>query len=111
MGKVIVNTTMALDGFIAGPGDAMDWVFEQAVPDEPDGAIEEVIATTGAILAGRRSYDVGRRAAPPEPGEPFGGRWRGPEFVLTHHPPEDDPRMTFLSGDIRDAVAKALAAA
>src|SRR3954454_23614513 len=108
MGKVIVNTTMSLDGFIAGPGDAMDWVFEQAVPDEPDEAIDEVIATTGAVLAGRRSYDVGRRAERPETSEAFGGRWQGPELVLTHHPPEDDPHMTFLSCDIREAVATAL---
>jgi NADPH-dependent FMN reductase len=27
-GKVVVNRSMSLDGFIAGPGDAMDWVFD-----------------------------------------------------------------------------------
>jgi len=25
-GKVVVNRSMSLDGFIAGPGDAMDWI-------------------------------------------------------------------------------------
>ena len=27
-GKVVVNRSMSLDGFIAGPGHAMDWVFD-----------------------------------------------------------------------------------
>ncbi len=31
--------------------------------------------------------------------------------MLTHHPPGDDPSVTFLSGDIRAAVATGLAAA
>src|SRR3954449_9530176 len=114
MGKVLVSATMSLDGFIAGPDDAMDWVFEHA-PSGPDAeaeeaSIAEVIAATGAILAGRGSYDVGVRAERPETSEPFGGRWSGPELVLTHHPP-DDPGFTFLSGDIREAVATALDAA
>ena len=32
-GKVIVNRCMSLDGFIAGPGDSMDWIFDFATPD------------------------------------------------------------------------------
>src|SRR4051812_9234659 len=114
MSKVLVHATMSLDGFIAGPGDAMDWVFEHA-PEGPDAAaeeavIEEEIATIGAVLAGRGSYDVGRRSERPETSGVFGGRWTGPEFVLTHDPP-DDPGFTFLSGDIREAVGTALDAA
>jgi hypothetical protein len=27
-GKVVVNRSMSLDGFTAGPGDAMDWIFD-----------------------------------------------------------------------------------
>jgi hypothetical protein len=30
MGKVLWHVTMSLDGFIAGPGDAMDWAFRHA---------------------------------------------------------------------------------
>ncbi len=121
MGKVLVDVTMSLDGFIAGPDDAMDWVFEYhgsgiADPDAPNtanAAVEEVIASTGAVLAGRRSYDVGKRALRPETSEVMGGRWTGPQFVLTHHSPaeEEDPTITFLSGDIHQAVATALQAA
>jgi len=112
MASVLVHTTMSLDGFIAGPNDAMDWVFEHA-GDVPSALIDDVIGTTGAILGGRRGYEVGRRTERTETSKPFGGRWSGPIFILTHAPPPDesDPAYTFLSGDIRAAVSAALAAA
>ena len=31
-GKVVVNRSMSLDGFIAGPGHAMDWIFDFVAP-------------------------------------------------------------------------------
>jgi hypothetical protein len=34
-GKVVVNRVMSLDGFIAGPGDAMDWIFGFMPPVGP----------------------------------------------------------------------------
>lgn len=112
MSKVLVHTTMSLDGFIAGPNDEMDWVFEYA-DDVPAALVDEVIATTGAILGGRRGYEVGRKAERLETSKPFGGRWSGPIFILTHTPPPDesDPAYTFLSADAGDAVAAAVAAA
>jgi dihydrofolate reductase len=108
-GKVLYHVTMSLDGFIAGPGDAMDWVFKYPGP-KPSPAGAEVIRTTGAILAGRRLYDL---AISPPGGKPYGGAWTGPVFVLTHKPPEGahDPSVRFLSGSIQDAVATALDAA
>jgi dihydrofolate reductase len=112
MAKVMANTTMSLDGYMAGPNHEMDWVFEHA-GDVPAQLVDEVIASTGAILGGRRGYELGRRAERRETSRPFGGRWRGPIFVLTHTPPDDetDPDYTFISGDIREAVARGLAAA
>ena len=106
-GNVVVNRSMSLDGFIAGPGDAMDWVFDIVAPDE----FPEIAAATGAMLIGRRTYEVGNRMQADKPGRtdfPFSG----PVFVLTHEPPEPpDPAVTFLTGDIGDAVATALDAA
>ena len=107
-GKVIWSVTMSLDGFIAGPDDDMDWVFRYT---DPNPLVEQLICSTGAVLAGRHSYDVGKKAQRPELREVFGGGWNGPQFVLTHHAPEADPANTFLSGDIRQAVSTALEAA
>ena len=47
-------------------------------------------------------------ANPSDASYPFSG----PEFVLTHEPPDPpDPAVTFLTGDIGEAVATALDAA
>jgi dihydrofolate reductase len=112
MGIVRVTTTMSFDGFMAGPNHEMDWVFEYA-SDIPSELTQELIDTTGAILAGRGSYNVGRRSTRPETSKPFGGAWSGPQFVLTHDPPDDeeDPSITFISGEIGTAVETALDAA
>jgi dihydrofolate reductase len=106
-GKVVVNRAMSLDGFIAGPGDAMDWISDFVAPE----VIAEQAAATGAMLVGRRTSEVGARMAAEEPGSvdyPFSG----PMFLLTHRPPDPpNPGVTILSGDIGEAVATALNAA
>lgn len=113
-GKVVVNRSMSLDGFIAAPGDAMDWVFDFVAPDAP--AVNEIAADTGAMLIGRRTHEVGKRMAAnsergPESSDDAYAMAR-PMFVLTHEPPDPpDPGVTFLTGDIGDAVATALDAA
>ncbi len=106
-GKVVVNRSLSLDGFIAGPGHAMDWIFDFVAPDE----FPEIAAATGAMLIGRRTYEVAQRME--EGGEPSGEYpFSGPVFVLTHEPPDPpDPAVTFLTGDIGEAVATALDAA
>lgn len=95
---------MSLDGFIAGPENSMDWLNGlSAAP----GIIDACIASTGAVLGGRRGYDADPDA------KPYGGAWSGPIFVLTHHPDDAAPRpdVTFLCCDVEDAVQEALAAA
>jgi dihydrofolate reductase len=113
-GKVVVNRSMSLDGFIAGPGDAMDWIFDFVAPDAP--WLTEIAAATGAMLVGRRTDEVGSRMdADKERGAPSsdgGYPFSGPTFVLTHRPPDPpDPDVTYLTGDIGEAVATALDAA
>ena len=108
-GKVVVNRAMSLDGFIAGPGDAMNWIFDFMGPIQDE--FPEIMAATGAMLIGRRTYEVGKRMAdnPSEVAPAYDG---GAQFVLTHEPPDPpDPGVTFLSGDIGEAVATALRAA
>lgn len=108
-GVVLVHLAMSLDGFIAGPDHEMDWIFEYPAPAE--GA--DVMASTGAMLSGRHTYEAGRRAARPETSAAYGGEWSGAQFVLTHRAKTwaDDTAVVFLSGDVADAVATGLAAA
>jgi dihydrofolate reductase len=113
-GKVVVNRSMSLDGFIAGPGDAMDWIFDFVAPDAA--WLTEAAAATGAMLIGRRTDQVGSRMeADQERGTASRGEgypFSGPTFVLTHRPPDPpDPDVTYLTGDIGEAVATALEAA
>jgi dihydrofolate reductase len=110
--RVVWHVTMSLDGFIAGPDDTMEWAFRSFGASGPSRVADDVMGTTGAILAGRRWHDVatakysGRRGI-------YGGSWEGPVFVLTHDPPDDpdDPEITFLDGPLEDAVATARQAA
>jgi dihydrofolate reductase len=103
---------MSLDGFIAGRNDAMDWVFGYAPLDSPEirTMIEAFSRSTGSVLSGRRSYNVGRKPGQrPEARKVMGGAWSGPIFVLTHNAPEDetDPSIRFRASDIRSAVGVA----
>ena len=108
-GQVLWHITMSLDGFIAGPDDEMDWVFEY---DAPSPIADDVMNATGAILAGRRWYDVATSKYGGRAGI-YGGAWKGPVFVLTHRPPDapEDPGIGFLSDGIENAVATARRAA
>ena len=49
LGKVVVNRSMSVDGFIAGSDHAMDWVIEYG----KQYSFPEVMAATGAMLVGR----------------------------------------------------------
>jgi len=113
-GKVVVNRSMSLDGFIAGPDDAMDWIFDFMAPDAA--WLAQIAAATGAMLVGRRTTEVGSRMdANQEQGTASRGEgypFSGPIFVLTHRPQDPpEPDVTYLTGDIGKAVATALEAA
>jgi len=104
-GKVLWHFTMSLDGFVAGPNHAMDWMT--GISSRP-GLVEEYAETTGAVLGGRDGFD-----AYPDVSGIYGGAWQGPVFVLTHHPEDAQPAdgVTFLSCDVAEAVRIGLEAA
>jgi dihydrofolate reductase len=123
----IVQTAvaMSLDGFIAGPdGGAADvglhrWLSDGEVPSRvnprftlsrPSAAFfDEGVATLGAVVAGRRTYEVsqGWGGRGPMPGLPL--------FIVTHEAPADvpsgDPPYTFVTEGVEEAVVRARAAA
>lgn len=124
MGKVILNITMSLDGFIAMPNDDVGplfkWYFsgpvEIPIQDgrmslrvSPESAalLEKAINSTGAMVAGRRMFDVA-------------GAWEGhppftPCFIVTHNPPQEWVKegspFVFVTDGVESAVRQAKAAA
>jgi dihydrofolate reductase len=109
MAKFLYSAAMSLDGFIAGPGGDASWMADYLGPNP---VVDELIAQTGAILVGNRTFGgddpyKGREGE----GEAFGGRWDGPQFVLTHRPPDEAiPGVTFV-GDIDTAISESRSAA
>ena len=122
MQKVTSEISMSLDGFITDPsasvgspleghdpGRLHDWRFDAKT--ETDAAIVDgIYASTGAVLIGRRMFDVGFEPWGDPP--PFGM----PVFVVTHEAREPLPMQggttyTFVSDGIEAALDRARAAA
>jgi dihydrofolate reductase len=105
----ICHHEISLDGFVAGPDDSMDWAFAYG---KPTSLVDETMQRIGAILAGRRWYELAIERWNGVDGI-YGGAYKGDVFVLTHRPPEDSahPRIRFTSDGIENAVATAQASA
>jgi len=108
MSKVYTHMTMSLDGFIADPTDGIDELFmwysagDVGVPTgngawtfqvDAGGAdpLREIMSTTGALVCGRRLFDITNGW---DDDHPIGA----PVVVVTHQPPADAekwPRTTF----------------
>jgi dihydrofolate reductase len=96
--KVLWHTMMSLDGNIAGPGGDMRWVFEVESGSRSRDTVDEVLASTGALLVGRRTQDIEDRD---QPGF-YGGRYQGPFFTLRHDPPAEPPVVKGVTGTFLD---------
>ena len=123
MGKVGAGFSMSLDGFIAGPNDDVQRLFgwmtlgdteltlstgdrdiDLEVSSKSAEIFEEMIRTTGAIVSGRRMFDVA-------------GAWGGkhplgaPVFVVTHNVPQEWVKegspFTFVMDGVESAVEQA----
>jgi dihydrofolate reductase len=96
MSTVVLDVSMSLDGFTAGPniraaaplGDGGEQLHEWMFGTGPNGEVDrgvrrEVDATVGSAVIGRRTFDLGL--------DPWGGTpWPGvPSFVVTHRTRED----------------------
>lgn len=121
MTKVVVEISMSLDGYITGPNEGVDnplgdddgalheWMFGAGV-DADAKVVAELYETSGAVVMGKRMFDVGVEPWGDPP--PFGM----PVFVVTHEPRQPMPMQggttyTFVSTGIEDALEQAKAAA
>jgi dihydrofolate reductase len=133
MGKVIVELSMSLDGFVAGPndgpqnglGDGGDRLFQWYYSGDTDfplpgtdmvfkisrasaELLQQEWGSLGAMVAGRRMFDIAHAWG----GNPPGG---GPCFIVTHAAPQEwlkpGSPFTFVSDGIESAIRQAKQAA
>jgi hypothetical protein len=76
---------MSLDGFVAGPNHAMDWMTGISVRS---GLIDEYVEITGAVLGGRDGWDAARG------NRPYGGEGDPPSAVNVRYRPTTTARIT-----------------
>ena len=97
--KVRVFIACSSDGFIAGPNDELDWLEG---PDGTEDTFTPFFKQIGAMLMGRRIYDV---ASSFEGDWPYGDT---PIIVATNRPLQTDkPSVQGSQGTIGELVAKA----
>jgi dihydrofolate reductase len=132
MGKVTVDMSMSLDGFIAGPNDSVErplgeggerlheWVYDLASWRERHGltggktdtdaeVLDESLKNTGAAVVGKRMFDFANGWGDNPP-------FHMPVFVLTHDAreklvKEGGTTFTFVTDGIQSALEQAKAAA
>lgn len=133
MSKVIVELSMSLDGFVAGPNDGpenglgdggerlfqwyssgdtafplpgTDMVFR--ISRASAELLQEEWSNLGAMVAGRRMFDIAHAWG----GRPPGG---GPCFIVTHTPPQEwlkpGSPFTFVTDGVESAIRQAKQAA
>ncbi len=112
MGKVVGGMTFSLDGFVSDPHGDVSRLYPDLDELRKTEMLQEEIRTTGAVVMGRHSYDMGDPDSFAENYE-----YQVPIFVLTHHIPEKKPKeterltVTFVTDGIESAIARARAAA
>jgi dihydrofolate reductase len=113
VGKVVLDLSISLDGFIAAPNDGdgglHNWYFGNDNPQNQK-VVQETINSLGALIMGRRSYNMGDQA------DGFADNpYKAAHFVLTHTPPtkpaKGSTNFTFVTDGIESALAQAKAAA
>jgi dihydrofolate reductase len=129
MGDVVVDLTVSLDGYIAGPDDGMEFPLGRggeglftwmsagpesnrvdrwlAPPDASKVVVDEWMSDAGAGISGRRTFDI---AGGWKDGHPIDA----PIFVVTHTAPtsgEWSPQVTFVTDGLDHALELAQQAA
>jgi dihydrofolate reductase len=118
MGTVIIHKSLSLDGFAAGPNVSIDrpmgdggqilhrWMFGAAEGSDEAKIVRELHASTGAVVIGRRTLDVGFGIWNDTP-------FAAPSFVVTHRVQEPismpSGRFSFVDS-LPEAIAQAKAA-
>jgi len=125
MSTVIIDLSVSLDGYIAGPDDGPDLPLGRGgpalftwmgagpetvgsddrlrPPEASRPVVEEWHAGAGAMIRGRRTFDIANGWADGHPVD-------APIFVVTHDPPTEgrwSPQVTFVPEGVAAALAQA----
>jgi dihydrofolate reductase len=100
MSQVVLYIATSLDGYIAGEDDDISWLkpFEGV-----DYGYDAFIDSIGAVILGRRTYDLTTGAG-------WGWPYPVPGYVLTSRPPADQPEgadIAFTDRPLPELVAEA----
>jgi len=111
MGKVLFGMAMSLDGFVNDRNGDVGRLYPDLEALRKTEMLQESIKTTGAVVMGRRAYDMAE-------GDFTGYEFQVPIFVLSHDVPEKVAKgeneglsFTFVTDGIESAIEKAKAAA
>ena len=120
MTMVVADMSMSVDGFVAGPHTDADhplgvggellhrWLFADPQDPRDSEVAAEVSAAVGAVVLGRRTFDVGVDIWGDVP-------FPAPSFVVTHRPEPErvmtSGSFTFVTGGVPEAISRARAAA
>ena len=111
MAKVIVGTTMSLDGFMNDRQGSLGRLYPNLEDLRKTEMLQESMRSTGAVVMGRHAYDLANA-------DFTGYEYQVPIFVVTHNPPQqatkgqnENLQITFVTDGIESAIEKAKAAA
>jgi dihydrofolate reductase len=112
MATVVVGMTISLDGFVADREGSVARLYPDLAALRGTPYMTELIEETGAVLMGRRTFEMG------DPDSYVGEyEFQVPIFVMTHEPPRRTPKQderltfTFATEGVAAAVEQARAAA
>jgi dihydrofolate reductase len=103
VGKVILDMSMSLDGVVAMPNNYRlhDWYF--AKDGSADAVIAESVQNTGAIVMGRRTYNLGDKM------NGFADNaYQVPHFVVSHTVPDKAAAGNTIFVFVQDGIASTL---
>jgi dihydrofolate reductase len=127
MSRIVADISVSLDGFVTGPGPDLDhglgtggeplhhWAIHSQDPVDV-AALAEATEATGAVIMGRRLFDIIDAPQGWNDDMGYGARHAAvpPVFVLTHQPPSAwrlGARFTFVTSGLDEAIRQARAAA
>ncbi len=111
--RIILSHFMSLDGVVQAPGGPEEdtdggfghggWSMPYFDPEAMGSVIDEVMATTEALLFGRRTWQTMAAAWPERAGDPFADRMNEiPKYVASRTLRQDEltwPNSTLLAPD------------